>query len=177
MKNTIELVLLIILVVFIGCSQENERWKETSQKNSIGAYNSFIKEYPSSEFCKQAKTNMVKLMFSEMLINSPYFPKDKRNTIMTSEPNDVDSPKLWNGKPVGGFLILSTKLKMGESGDKIPIPGQTHVTVRLDDSSFLMEFDYSINDEYKIVRSKFTENSIVETKNGIKYTYRNGRFE
>ena len=48
----------IILCLFISCSQQDNMWKEVSTKNSIYAYQEYIKEYPRGKYLANAKDSI-----------------------------------------------------------------------------------------------------------------------
>ena len=71
MKNQLticRLLPLLILTILIGCNKTEKRWNETMSSNTIDSYDSFILEYPESNYADSAKRKIIELSYAKTII-------------------------------------------------------------------------------------------------------------
>jgi len=62
MKNLYKIFAFCVIALIIeGCATVKGDWEEASERNSIRAYSTFIKEHPDAEYVKEAKDRIEKL--------------------------------------------------------------------------------------------------------------------
>jgi HEAT repeat protein len=60
--NYYSLVFLVVLVVvFTGCSREQSRWEDIKKINTIEAYENYLKQYPDGKFADYAQSRLIQL--------------------------------------------------------------------------------------------------------------------
>jgi hypothetical protein len=170
MRNTKGISITILIFLLISCANPEKKWDETKNVNTIAAYEEYILQFPSGVNAKEAKTkisNIVAQLIIDQFINSSL------NQLHS------DYPVLWNGKTfdkLGGYM-MHTDLTATEDGSFKPIPNKSKATIYLPDNSLTIECKFINEGNYKLTYFYSLENSIVQFKSGIKYTYRNGQFE
>jgi hypothetical protein len=170
MKNLTFSIFLYCLIFLLGCSKQTSKWDEATKLNTIVAFDEYIKQFPSGSYVKEAKTKISNLVVQ--LIKNQFFQQSQN-------PESTDYPVLWNGKSfymLGGQRIDSDG-EMGFDGRIKPIPSKTTSTIYLPDNSLTMKCLFINDGNYKLIQLNVAENSIVQFKSGVKYTYRNGQFE
>jgi outer membrane protein assembly factor BamD (BamD/ComL family) len=65
MNKKLIISLFLCLLVFISCSSENKDWENTVSKNSITAYEDYLKLYPQGKFADEAKSRIETIYFEK----------------------------------------------------------------------------------------------------------------
>ncbi|OGU71016.1 MAG: hypothetical protein A2V93_02660 [Ignavibacteria bacterium RBG_16_34_14] len=59
--NSIEILMIIFLSIFWGCSGSERVWKETQQKDTIEEYEKYLNNYPDNEYSTMAENRIQEL--------------------------------------------------------------------------------------------------------------------
>lgn len=63
-RNRIACLMMISALMFVsGCVSVSSRWEETQRMNTVGAYESFLREFPNAEYSSQASARIEELKF------------------------------------------------------------------------------------------------------------------
>jgi hypothetical protein len=104
MKNQLtinEFLPLILFLILIGCNTTEKKWEEAQSVNNFDSYNSFIQEFPESNYADSARRKIIELNYYEALrINTVeslenflmQYPQDT----LASKARNIHEKLLWD---------------------------------------------------------------------------------